>query len=221
MFSAKQRLLLIACCLAICPLNQLLASSAEQTTLKKLQEKYAQAKSFSADFRQIVSNKRFGSKESSGQVTLQKPGMMYWQYDKPQKKKIIADGKSLWIFDQQTNQVLINPRFKASQLPLSISFLWGEGQLTELFQTEKDQNKGLLKIVLKEKNKQGLQRVELLVDKKKLTIIKTTVKDLQGNTNTLHFSNTSFGKAKKKDRFTFKIPKNATVVRLDQINFRF
>ncbi|MCP4369790.1 MAG: outer membrane lipoprotein carrier protein LolA, partial [Deltaproteobacteria bacterium] len=35
---------------------------------------------------------------ASGSIFVKRPGMMRWEYDKPDKQTIITDGKKLWVY---------------------------------------------------------------------------------------------------------------------------
>ena len=62
--------------------------------------------------------------------SLKKPGRMRWEYVKPQKKLMVADGKTLWIYEPDDEQAYRHD-LKGSSLPSSVSFLLGEGRLTD------------------------------------------------------------------------------------------
>lgn len=64
--------------------------------------------SFKADFTQTLSNERGDILEtSSGVVYLQNPGKFRWVYKEPYSQLIITDGVTLWLYDQDLEQVTI------------------------------------------------------------------------------------------------------------------
>ena len=64
--------------------------------------------SFKADFTQTLSNERGDILEiSSGEVYLQNPGKFRWVYKEPYAQLIITDGETLWLYDQDLEQVTI------------------------------------------------------------------------------------------------------------------
>ena len=64
--------------------------------------------SFKADFSQTLSNERGDILEtSSGEVYLQNPGKFRWVYREPYSQLIITDGVTLWLYDQDLEQVTI------------------------------------------------------------------------------------------------------------------
>ncbi len=219
------RVLLLSCGLFF--LHQVCLFSAVQPKIRKilrgLQNRYAKSARFEADFVQITENKRFGVRRSEGRVIFQKKGKMLWKYKSPEKKLIAADGSTLWIYDPEAGQVLINDKFRASQLPLAISLLWGEGDIYSSFDVKSaEEADGVMhiKLVPKERTPQ-VTMVELFVRTSDYSVLKTSLHDFQGTVNTLSFKNAVFGGPLGDNIFKFEIPKGAVVVHLDRVNFRF
>ena len=64
---------------------------------------------FSAEFEQTLLDSSGEALESSqGTVRLRRPGMFYWLYNEPYVQKIISDGESLWIYEEDLEQVTIS-----------------------------------------------------------------------------------------------------------------
>jgi outer membrane lipoprotein carrier protein len=65
-------------------------------------------KSFEARFQQHVADSRGRpTEEASGRLYLQKPGRFRWDYDKPTAQQIVSDGRNLWHYDEDLEQVLV------------------------------------------------------------------------------------------------------------------
>jgi chaperone LolA len=79
------------------------ASAASTDRLKTFVE---QTRSASADFSQTVVD-RAGKKvqQANGSLQFSRPGKFRWTYDTPYQQLIVGDGKKLWIFDKDLNQV--------------------------------------------------------------------------------------------------------------------
>lgn len=45
--------------------------------------------------------------QSSGTFAFQRPGKFRWNYDKPYKQLLVGDGKKLWSYDPDLNQVTV------------------------------------------------------------------------------------------------------------------
>jgi len=80
-------------------------------SLKKF---YAETKSISANFHQIVTDKK-GQKiqDVYGEMQLVRPNKFRWDYKKPYEQQIISDGKQVWLYDVELEQVTIRELSKA------------------------------------------------------------------------------------------------------------
>ncbi|MDH5326770.1 MAG: outer membrane lipoprotein chaperone LolA [Gammaproteobacteria bacterium] len=84
------------------------AVTAESADMERLSRFYKQVKSLQATFVQRVDASGFSSiEESAGVFYLQRPGRFRWDYTKPYKQQIIADGKKLWVYDVDMDQVIV------------------------------------------------------------------------------------------------------------------
>ena len=61
---------------------------------------------FSAEFQQHIKDKKGTMvSESSGNVKISRPGKFYWKIEKPDSVLVVADGKVLWHYDMELEQV--------------------------------------------------------------------------------------------------------------------
>ncbi len=75
--------------------------------LKEVEKRYTGSQ-FSADFLQESTIKSMEITDfASGRLYVRYPGMMRWEYEKPERQVIISDGKKLWIYRPQDNQVMV------------------------------------------------------------------------------------------------------------------
>ena len=74
----------------------------------------AQLSSLQADFRQVLLNDEGQAEdESNGQVYLSRPGRFRWDYVAPHPQVIVADGKEVWLYDEELSQVTVRAQAKA------------------------------------------------------------------------------------------------------------
>jgi len=45
---------------------------------------------------------------SKGSIKLKRPGRFVWVYESPEPQRIIADGKRIWLYDEDLEQVTVN-----------------------------------------------------------------------------------------------------------------
>ncbi|WP_455203550.1 outer membrane lipoprotein chaperone LolA [Kaarinaea lacus] len=82
------------------------ADSADQ----QLQRFFNDVQSMSAEFVQTVGSQGFSTvDESRGVFRLQRPGKFRWDYTAPYEQQIIADGKKIWIYDVDMDQIIVKP----------------------------------------------------------------------------------------------------------------
>lgn len=80
------------------------AGNAEQ----RLEQFFKQVQSMRADFTQtVISENRRSAEKSQGMLQMQRPGKFRWEYQTPYEQQIIANGKKLWIYDVEMEQVIV------------------------------------------------------------------------------------------------------------------
>lgn len=64
---------------------------------------------YSADFEQTLLDSSGDALEATrGTVRLRRPGMFHWSYSEPYTQEIISDGDTLWIYEEDLEQVTIS-----------------------------------------------------------------------------------------------------------------
>lgn len=64
---------------------------------------------FSADFEQVLLDSSGDPLEvTRGALRLRRPGMFYWRYNEPYVQEIISDGSSLWVYEEDLEQVTVS-----------------------------------------------------------------------------------------------------------------
>lgn len=75
---------------------------------QKLNEFFANVDTMQAAFtQQVVDDKGTVRNSSSGNVYLSRPGKFRWEYAAPEKHEIVADGKNVWVYDVDLDQVTV------------------------------------------------------------------------------------------------------------------
>jgi outer membrane lipoprotein carrier protein len=69
---------------------------------------------------------------ATGDFAFSRPGKFRWAYDRPLRTLVVADGRKLWIYDEDLNQVTVRPMDRAlSATPAAL--LAGEADVTAVF----------------------------------------------------------------------------------------
>jgi outer membrane lipoprotein carrier protein len=94
--------------------------------LKGVEQRYNRAKTLEVQFNEAYSVQGRARKNESGELTLRKPGRMFWNYTTPSGKFFLSDGKDVYLYTPDTHQVQ-KTRLKASDdLRAPLAFLLGK-----------------------------------------------------------------------------------------------
>ncbi|HTO95709.1 MAG TPA: outer membrane lipoprotein carrier protein LolA [Myxococcales bacterium] len=101
---------------------------------RRVQAFYAKTKDFSASFRQRYTYVAMGrTEDSEGTVRVKKPGLVRWDYDKPDQRSLYLQGATLWIWRPDDQEAQVKRNFGGDQLSSAFTFLWGKGNLLTEF----------------------------------------------------------------------------------------
>ncbi|MDP9131306.1 MAG: outer membrane lipoprotein carrier protein LolA [Candidatus Binatota bacterium] len=184
-----------------------------------LQRNYDATVDFVADFRQETEVKTLGrSLKASGKLSYKRPGKMLWNYETPKGQFVLADGKHLFFYQPEQNQVIKSPLKNAIRGDIPLSFLLGLGNLKKDFNATlkaSDENQNVLR--LEPKGEAGGHNEILVgVSKSSSDIVWVSVRDAANNLTTLRFSKMRKGVGIKDSLFQVQIPNDADVVELGQ-----
>jgi len=69
---------------------------------------FSDVSSIRADFKQqVLGNSESRLQETSGKMLLLRPGRFRWDYKKPYEQQIISNGKKVWLYDIDLEQVTV------------------------------------------------------------------------------------------------------------------
>ena len=187
-------------------------SYAENTGVTQLKSFLKKSSSFSAAFGQSLFDENgIELQFSAGQFSLKKPGKFSWDYDEPYPQVIMSNGKKIWMYDSELEQVTIKP-VDSTLSKTSMVLLFSKTEIDKDFNImELDVVDGVNWLELTSKN-QDAEFSSIIVGMKKNTIAGLKMIDGFGQTTVITFSNVSMAPKFSKNRFEFKIPKNADVI---------
>lgn len=95
--------------LTVCLMMLLISSSVSAKSAREMLEQFLQTtKTMQSTFEQRLFDQRnILLQESSGRFSLKRPGRFYWDYKQPYEQKIISNGKKIWLFDSELDQVTV------------------------------------------------------------------------------------------------------------------
>jgi outer membrane lipoprotein carrier protein len=153
-FARLDRCLLACClCLLIAPMMPGWAAPAEfdaprsaQTSGKAvefLRRFVRETRSLEADFTQTTRQGARPPQQATGHLALQKPGRFRWEVMLPARQLIVGDGKKVWLFDEDLNQVTVK-KMDAAISSAPAALLAGHGDLAQFELMEEGEEAGLL-----------------------------------------------------------------------------
>lgn len=193
--------------------------NAAEPIVDSLQKNYDATADFIADFRQETEVKTLNrTLKTSGKLSFKRPGKMLWRYDEPKDQFVLADGKHLYFYQPDQNQVIKSPLKNAFRGDIPLSFLLGLGSLKKDFNaTLKAADEAQYVLSLEPKGEAGgYSEILLGVGKASPEILWVSVRDAANNLTTLRFSGMRKGVGLKDDLFQAQIPDGADVVELGQ-----
>ena len=173
---------------------------------------FADLHTLQADFdQQVTDGNNLLLQSSQGHMWIKRPGLFRWNYETPYRQQLVADGKHLWSYDEDLEQVTVQ---KATDVLTSTPamLLSGEQPLEKVFNIEESGTEGKEQHVslVPKSDDSNVIRIHLYFSGKVLTRIRA--EDNFGNTTTFSFS--AFERNPKLDKaiFTFTPPAGADVV---------
>jgi outer membrane lipoprotein carrier protein len=190
------------------------------TVVSNVQGYYNTTMKLEATFRQQYTNSVIGkTSTSNGKVYIEKPGKMRWDYSGPDVKYYISDGTTLWVYEKANKQAF-KQSLQGQLLPVAITFLYGQGNLSKDFNPSLDPGKygGKDDIVVKLVPKQPSAQYTSLwvvVDSGDWHVKQSIIEEVSGNTNSFAFLNIKTNDAAKyvgTNLFKFVPPKGVKVI---------
>ncbi len=195
-------------------------ASAAETATQRLRTFFAEVHTLSADFSQTVLDPDMKEVQSAqGTLYLQRPGRFRWDYISPSKQLLVGDGKKVWFYDTELEQVTV----KNQQAALGGSpamLLSGDRPLEESFTvTERGSKDGLDWLELAPKAKDSeFSSVRLGFRGNMLEAMQLT--DGFGQTTHLRFTHEQLNPRLNANLFKFVPPEGVDVVGDQEAGFQ-
>lgn len=97
------------------------------STLRKLEDRYNNIRTLQLEFDQTISYtiQPSAKRSESGILFLRKPGKMRWEYQQPQKKLFVSDGKDIFFYSPAANRVEKSKLKETEDMRAPLAFLIG------------------------------------------------------------------------------------------------
>ena len=108
------------------------SADSAKSVARRLDDRYHNAQSLRAVFLERYSDGPHEARVESGTVYFRRPGRMRWDYDAPEKKLFIADGKTVWFYVPADRTVTKAPVKESSDWRTPLALLTGKANLSRL-----------------------------------------------------------------------------------------
>ncbi|HXN86763.1 MAG TPA: outer membrane lipoprotein chaperone LolA [Candidatus Binataceae bacterium] len=181
--------------------------------ISNLQKHYQATNSFSAEFKEEISPAGGATREREGTVYYRKPGRMRWEFGGQDQEVIVSDGKQLYSYQPDLNQVIETPLEQAFRSSSAASFLLGIGNVGRDFDVTAPAHAatdGFKHVILKPKN--GGDTIEVGLDPNTMNLRTLRLTDQLGDVTELAFSDIKNGVVLDDKLFAFNPPAGADIV---------
>jgi outer membrane lipoprotein carrier protein len=183
-------------------------------------ENHYKDKSFKAEFVQESTLKAMDITDfASGIMFVRYPGMMRWEYEKPEVQVIITDGHKLWIHRPADNQVMTGSAPAFFSDGKGASFLSDIKLIRQKFKISLENSKDSFFYELKLKPLEktlDVTDIRLSVTKNTFTVIRIITYNSYGDENRIELLNHQFDVKLDDSLFSLKIPPGADVLQMDE-----
>jgi outer membrane lipoprotein carrier protein len=190
----------------------LLPAPAGAAGVERFREYLRSTQTARADFdQQVFDRDKKLVQRSRGSFTLQRPGRFRWSYAQPYAQLIVGDGKRVWIYDEDLNQVTVRAMAKAlGSTPAAL--LAGAADVERAFElADAGARDGLEWVEAKPREREaGFERIRLGLGTAGVQAMELT--DHFGQTTLLRFTNIARNPKVDPEAFRFLPPKGADVL---------
>ena len=188
-----------------------------ENILTALETRY-NGKSFTAEFIQLTSLDALDlMDESSGRAWFSHPGKMKWQYLLPSHHEFITNGKTLWFFQPEENQVTVSSAANFFKAGSGGSFLSDFAQVRKNYAARIKKTSGVKTILelVPKKMSMDIASIDVTVSQKTHNILEVSTYNPLGDTTKISFTNIQF-KPLDPALFEFAPPNKATIIQMDE-----
>jgi len=186
--------------------------------ITKIQKKYDQTHSLSADFLQKTRSRAASMGTSaSGRLFFLKPRAIRWDYEQPRQQFVINEDKA-WLYVPEEKTIYLYDADQIINSPVVLSFFSGLGQLGEMFNitqlpTESGPPPRHRLLLLPREAESPVSQITLWVDPHSYHVVGIQTEDPLGNINEITFTNIQMNAPLEPSWFALEVPEG---VRLDR-----
>lgn len=209
MFKSLVRHSLATLCLFSLPV---LVMADEEAAAQRLNKLLSNASTMSADFSQMTLSANGSSmQETTGNLALKRPGMFRWHTDAPAEQELVSDGKQIWLYDPDLEQVTIQAMDQRLTHTPALLLSGDVSALQENFSIAWQDSGNVIDFTLTPKVN------DTLFDSLRLSFRDGVINDMQmsdavGQRTNILFQDVQLNQSMDDSQFTFEIPDGIDVI---------
>ncbi|GLX14635.1 outer-membrane lipoprotein carrier protein [Pseudomonas straminea] len=198
--------------LAVLTTASLFAHADDEAAVKRLTELLNQAQTITARFSQLsLDGSGTQLQETAGELALKRPGLFRWHTDQPMEQLLVSDGKQVWLYDPDLEQVTIQSLDQRLTHTPALLLSGDVSQIRENFEITFKEGGNVVDFILKPKAK------DTLFDSLRLSFRNGVLNDMQlidsiGQRTNILFMSVKMNQPLDDKQFSFEIPEGADVI---------
>ena len=186
-------------------------SSVQADALQDLLTILEPVKGLQANFVQEVQDaKGVVQQQNKGQLKAMEPNQFYWETAEPFPQKIITDGKTLWVYDPDLQQVAIKPFEENYAKTPAMLFAGNAAVISQQFTVEKIKGMTQGFHLLPKQQSDLFASLDIVFEKS--VPASMTILDAMQQKTTIQFSNAKVNPALVSAVFQFEVPAGTDVI---------
>ncbi len=184
--------------------------------VKKIESRYA-GHSFSATFFQTSVLAALESEETAqGKVQFSHPGKMRWSYTRPEQHEIITNGKQVWIWRPEQNQVMTGDASSFFTSGVGATFLSDMADIEKAYHVKLlSENTDWVELELRPgKPVPEMEKIVVKVTVATHDIVRVTTYNTYGDSTSFDFGKIQF-ETIPESAFEFVVPRGAEVISMN------
>jgi len=184
-------------------------------------EKRYSGSGFFARFSQTSTLKEMDITDTaSGSIYVKHPGMMRWEYEKPDRQIFITDSQTLWVYRPDDNQVMVGEAPAYFGSGKGASFLSDMKQLRKNFiilrHEQGETDRSYVLTLTPKIQKPEVSVIYLSITKTTYDVAQIVTLNAYGDETRIMFHDLHFNQGYDNNFFKFNIPEGTDVLRMDQ-----
>jgi len=186
-----------------------------QSVVENMQSHFNQVKALESKFRQETFSGAVKLKTiAEGDLYIQKPNRMRWDYIKPEKQSFVTDGIKAWLYMPSEKRIVMDNAKSFFQSALVRSFFNGPKDFSKYFSIhlgETKKYKGFVLVLTPKAPDMEVTQITLWVRIEDFQVETIETQDLLGNTNKVILTNICYQESLPEDLFILTIPVGVTL----------